>query len=89
MTQEKKIPLGSVGEVDIKIEQGIATVSVGVKVLTDEQGVAGAEAGAFAKVSTDILLDKIFAAIEAKSGPGIIPIEEGVKNILKMSAKSI
>lgn len=49
----------------------------------------GGSAGAFIQEDGNVLLDKLFAEIEAKSPAGAVPIEETVKALLKSAVASI
>jgi len=82
---EKDVKLGTVGDVDLKLEKGIATISISAAVPGD----AGIEGGAFVKCDAEKLLGKLFAEIEAKSPAGAVPIEETVKAIIIQAVKAI
>lgn len=81
---EKDIALGSVGDLDLAFAGGKAKVELKVNV---EQ--AALSVGAVIEVDASKLIDKLFAAIEAASPPGAVPIEEGVKSILKSAVAAL
>lgn len=77
-TMEKELVQGSKGDVKLTISAGKIRIEASGKLES-----AGGSAGAFIEEDAGALLDKIFAAIEAKSPAGAVPIEEGVKTMLK------
>lgn len=83
-SMEKQIVQGEVGGVKLTINQGKVRLEGSAAV-----GSVGASAGGFVEEDTGVLLDKLFAEIEAKSPPGATVIEEGVKQLLKNAAMAI
>lgn len=79
---EKDIKLGTIGDLDISLSGGKASVT-----LKAESSVPGmaltAQASMVVTMDAAALADKLFAAIEKASPPGAVPIEEGVKMIVK------
>lgn len=82
---EKDIKLGALGDLDVKLEAGVLSISVVAAVPGD----LGVSAGAQIKCDSQVLLDKIFAAIEAKASPGVAVIEESVKGLIKKAAAAL
>lgn len=85
---QEQIQLGDVGALKFSIEGGKAKIEIIAqeKVLNDAIVVQG---GASAVVDAGVLVDLIFAEIEKKSPPGLIPIEETVKAIVKQAVLAI
>lgn len=85
---EKDIPIGSVGGVKLTLAGGKAVVEVSAseKALNDAVQV---QANASASVDAAVLVDMLFAEIEAKSPPGSVAIEEAVKLIVKNAVLAI
>lgn len=85
---ENDVKLGELGDLDLKLENGKASVTLKVS-----KEIPGAALKSKAEVSIEMdasaLLDKLFAAIEAKSPAGAVVIEEGVKMILKAAVEKI
>jgi hypothetical protein len=75
---EKEIQLGSVGDLDLKLDKGKARVEI--KAAVADGAVSG---GAFVEVGADVLVDKLKAAVEAKSPAALQPAEEGAFALLK------
>lgn len=81
---EKDVALGSVGSLDLSISGGKASV-----VLAAAVPQAALSANVSVVMDASALVDKLFAAIEAASPAGAVPIEEGVKNILKAAVAAL
>lgn len=75
---EKDVKVGDFGDFDLKLSGGKASL-----VLNAVVPGAALTVGASAVVDAAVLIDKLFAEIEAKSPAGIAPIEETVKMIVK------
>lgn len=86
---EKDVQLGQAGAVKLSLEKGKAVIEIGVAAPAVLGGAVTAQASASASVDSLVLLDMLFAAIEAKSPAGAAAIEEGVKLILKQAVSSI
>jgi hypothetical protein len=85
---EKDIALGSVGGLKLSFGGGKAMVSLSASESVLGGGVAVA-GSASASVDASILVDMLFAAIEAKSPAGAVAIEEAVKLIVKNAVLAI
>lgn len=85
---EKDVELGKVGMLKLELNAGKAIVSVSVKESVLEGSVSGV-ADLSVTVSSSVLLDLLFAAIEEKSPSGAVAIEEGVKKMLKSAVEAI
>lgn len=85
---DQDVKLGEVGDIKIELAGGKAVISIEVKKGLLEGGIA-LQAGASAIIESSALVDLLFAAIEAKSPAGIVPIEETVKAIVKNAVMAI
>lgn len=85
---EKTVALGQAGSLKFDIEGGKAVVSVGVAGALAEGSLA-VEAKVSATVDAAHLVDLLFAAVEAKSPPGFVAIEETVKEIVKKAVMAL
>lgn len=81
---EKDLVKGSAGGIQLSISNGIARIEGSASL-----GSVGASAGGYVQEDVGVLLDKLFAAIEAASPPGVVAIEESVKLIVKAAASKI
>jgi len=85
MIMERDIELGKVGALEIKFDEGVASVSISAAV----PGEVGIEGGAFVKCSSVTLIEKLFEAIEKKLPDHMDPIAETVKVIIINAVKAI
>lgn len=85
---EKDISLGSVGGIKITLAGGKATLELSASeaILEGSVKVSGSASGS---LDAGVLVDMLFAEIEAKSPAGIAPIEETVKAIVKSAVLAI
>ena len=81
---EKDVALGSVGKLALTFEGGKAMLS-----LTAGYDPAGASASLVISEDALVLVDLLFAAIEKASPAAAVPIEEGVKSIIKAAVQVI
>lgn len=82
---EKVIPIGEIGKLDIDFSAGIAKVSIEAKAPGD----VGISGGAFVVCDAEMLINKLFVAIESKLPDNVDPIAETVKMIIVQAVKSI
>lgn len=85
---EKDIKLAQNVDLDLKIAGGVASVSLVASYEVPGVGLKASSANSV-ELSAAALIDKIFAAIEAKSPPGVVALEEGVKLIVKNAAMAL
>lgn len=85
---EKDVALGHVGGLKLALSGGKATLEISAKEAVLE-GAVTAQASASIVVGADVLLDMLWAEIEAKSPAGIKPIEETVKMIVKQAVMGL
>lgn len=85
MAVDKEIKLGSIGKVELDFSHGKAHISISAVAPGD----LGVEGGSFVKCDAEKLIVALFAAIEAKSPPGAVMIEEVVKNLVITAVKAI
>lgn len=85
---EKDVKIGNVGDLDLSISGGKALVKVSVGAESAAAGLA-VKAELSASLDAGALVDKLFAAIEAASPAGAVPIEEGVKAIVKAAVLAV
>ncbi len=79
---EKDIKLGSMGDLDLSFAAGKAALKLSAQAVVDAAGF-NIDASVMASMDSAVLIDKLFAAIEKASPPGIVLIEESVKQIIK------
>lgn len=86
--EPKDIKLGSVGDLKIELTSGKAklTITAGASALG---GSAKVKADVSAEVDSSVLLDLLFAEIEAKSPAGVKALEELVKMGIKAAVAAI
>lgn len=81
---EQDVKLGSVGDLDLKLSGGKASL-----MLSAALPAAAASASVGVVIDAGVLVDKLFAAVEAASPPGVAPIEESVKAVVKAAVMAL
>ncbi len=86
---EQDIKLGNVGDLDLSFSGGKATVKLTAG--TEALAADGISVKSESSLSMDssILVDKLFAAIEKASPPGVVALEDGVKIIIKAAITAL
>lgn len=85
---EDNIKLGSVGDLDLALSGGKATVKLSATAGVASVGLT-AEASMSVTMDSAVLVDKLFAAMEKALPAGAIPIEEGIKLMVKEAISKI
>lgn len=85
---EKDVALGKVGGLKLSLAAGKATLDLSAQESVLD-GAVMAQASMSVVVGADMLVDMLFAEIEAKSPAGVKPIEETVKAIVKQAVVAI
>ncbi len=79
-----EIQLGQVGELDLDISEGVASVKLSISVPQ-----AALKSSLCIEMSAVDLIDKLFDLIESKSSPGGVAIEEGIKSVVKAAVMAL
>jgi hypothetical protein len=85
---KSEIALGNVGKLSLEFSGGKASIGVTASESIDG-GLASVDASVNGVADAGAVVDLLFSAIEKASPAGAVPIEEGVKSIVKAAVAAI